>query len=407
MNITPSARDHAPPAQATLHWHREPEALGMSREALLEAAQALEAGCASGLHPGAQLYVSRRGMSVMEFACGDSLADGPLTPDSVTAWFSSCKPITALAIALLYQRRALDLDDRVQRFIPEFANGKERCTVRQVLTHVGGFPNAFHDGTEFGWEEAISIICAAAAETEPGTRAAYHHSSGWYILGELVRRIDGRPIDRFVTEEIFVPLGMRESHMGMAPARQRMLGSRLARVALGRSEKAPYVDESFVRRFNATEEIARVNPGGGVRGPARDLGRLYEWPPHPGTRHGRAVHGLPPLGVAGSDPGERAAFLGLGIRFAWQFGPAHLRVPPCLLSFGDGVLRGHGRSGPAAGLHRHHNGPARSAGQRPASARGHGRLRARLRGAVMTSPHATAPARAGTFGQSTQSSGGA
>ena len=289
MNITPSARDHAPPAQATLHWHREPEALGMSREALLEAAQALEAGCASGLHPGAQLYVSRRGMSVMEFACGDSLADGPLTPDSVTAWFSSCKPITALAIALLYQRRALDLDDRVQRFIPEFANGKERCTVRQVLTHVGGFPNAFHDGTEFGWEEAISIICAAAAETEPGTRAAYHHSSGWYILGELVRRIDGRPIDRFVTEEIFVPLGMRESHMGMAPARQRMLGSRLARVALGRSEKAPYVDESFVRRFNATEEIARVNPGGGVRGPARDLGRFYEWLLAKGEWEGRPI----------------------------------------------------------------------------------------------------------------------
>jgi CubicO group peptidase (beta-lactamase class C family) len=261
---------------SSVRWHREPKNVGMAREALLEAVAALEMGRAAGQHPAAQLYVSRLGRPLLEFACGDSLAGGAVTPDSVLPWFSSCKPLTAMAIAWLYERGRLDLDDPVVRYIPEFGNGKERCTVRHVLTHQGGFPSALSDRADKGWAQAIAEICAAPAEHAPGARAAYHHVSGWYILGELVRRIDGRPIERFLAEEFFHPLEMRDSHMGISPEAQRALGPRLARVALGRSDKPPYVGDAFVTRFNSTAEIGRVNPSGGMRGPARDLGRFYE-----------------------------------------------------------------------------------------------------------------------------------
>jgi len=127
-------------AAAYLAWHTEPDAVGMSRETLLKEVAGLEAGREAGRHSGAQCYVSRRGRPVLEFACGDALSGGAMTPDTLTAWFSSGKPLTAIAVAILYDRGRLDLDDPVVRYLPEFRNGKEACTVRHVLIHQGDFP---------------------------------------------------------------------------------------------------------------------------------------------------------------------------------------------------------------------------------------------------------------------------
>jgi CubicO group peptidase (beta-lactamase class C family) len=261
---------------AVWRWHAEPESAGMQREALTEAAQALEGGVHSGQHAGAQLYVSRRGTPLLEFACGDALAGAPMAPETIMAWFSSGKPLTAIAIAWLTERNKLNLDDRVVRYIPDFGNGKERCTIRQVLTHQGGFPNGLKDSAHKTWEQKIAEICAAPVEWAPGSKAAYHPSSGWYILGELARRIDGRPIDRLLRDEILRPLGMTGTYLGIPAAEQAALGARLARIGIGKSERTPEADDAFIARFNSAEEIASVNPGGGARGPARDLGRFYE-----------------------------------------------------------------------------------------------------------------------------------
>ena len=257
-------------------WHGDPNAADMSRKKLMEGIAALEAGRKSGRHPGAQLYVSRYGRPVLEFACGDTLARGPMRTDSLTSWFSASKPLTAMAIGILIDRDEIRLDDPVCKFLPGFGNGKERCTIRHVLTHQGGFANALPNESDLAWDEIVETICAAAAEYEPGTKAGYHPTTGWYILGELVRVVDGRPIDHFLRAEIFDPLGMAESHMGIGPAEQKSLAGRLARTVNGRSERPAFASEKFVERWNSEQEIARVNPGGGIRGPARDLGRFYE-----------------------------------------------------------------------------------------------------------------------------------
>jgi CubicO group peptidase (beta-lactamase class C family) len=275
LRATPNP-EHLAASDAVWHWHAEPEAAGMDRGALFEAGQALEAGRQSGQHAGAQLYVSRHGRAVLEFACGDALSGGAVAPETIMAWFSCGKPLTAIAIAWLYERGRLDLDDPVTRYVPEFRNGKERCSIRHVLTHVGGFPNGVKDSRHKGWQEVIEEICAAPAESPPGAKAAYHPSSGWYILAEVARRIDGRPIDRLIADEILAPLEMRSTRLGIPVAEQAAMGARLARIAIGRSDRPSEADEAFIDRFNSAEEIARVNPGGGMRGPARDLGRFYE-----------------------------------------------------------------------------------------------------------------------------------
>jgi len=258
------------------HWHTAPAGLGMQRAPLEQAMQKLADGVTDGRHPGAQLYVSRHGTPLLEFACGEAAPGVPLTVDSVTAWFSASKPLTAMAIACLYDRGRLGLDDPVRQYLPDFGAGKESCTIRHVLTHTGGFAEAVRQADDKPWDELIAEICAYPAEYAPGTRAGYHATAGWYVLAEIVRLVDGRTIDRFVAEELFGPAGMAGSHMGIPPAQQTALGDRLAKVALGRTERTPFADEAFITRFNSVREMARVNPSGGIRGPARDLGRFYE-----------------------------------------------------------------------------------------------------------------------------------
>jgi CubicO group peptidase (beta-lactamase class C family) len=94
------------------------------------------------------------------------------------------------------------------------------------------------------------------------------------VLGEVLRVIDGRTIDRFVAEELLAPLGMKSSYMGIPP--EAALEDRLALVALGTSDRENYASQAMVDAFNSPAELARVNPSGGMRGPARDLGRIYE-----------------------------------------------------------------------------------------------------------------------------------
>src|SRR5437773_1929115 len=82
---------------------------------------ALEAGMAAGLHPGAQIYASLAGRVVADVAVGEGRPGVAMTTESLNLWLSSTKPVAAVAIAQLWERGLLELDDPVIRFIPEFA----------------------------------------------------------------------------------------------------------------------------------------------------------------------------------------------------------------------------------------------------------------------------------------------
>ena len=248
-----------------------PEEVGVARDGLEQAIKLLMEQREQGLHDGAQLFVARRGQPLLDVAIGEAQPGVPLRTDSVMLWFSSTKPLTAIAIAQQMERGKLKLDDRVQKHIPEFANGKETATIKHVLTHTGGFPMGTFPFLRYDWDEVIQKICEEPAEWEPGSAAGYHPLSGWCVLGEIVRRVDGRPIEVYLEEEIFKPLGMNDSSLGISDARAAELSDRLSRV----SAKSDEAEAANLEAWNDPWARPHILPGGNGYGPAHDLGRFY------------------------------------------------------------------------------------------------------------------------------------
>ena len=131
--------------------------------------------------------------------------------------FSSTKAMTAACLHTLWQRGQLAWDDPVARHWPGFAkNGKAGITIRHVLSHQGGFPETpseLHWKKWRDWDAVVEAMENITPEYAPGQVMAYHPRNYGWVIGELVRRIDGRTFDRFLREEITGPLEVwPESH---------------------------------------------------------------------------------------------------------------------------------------------------------------------------------------------------
>jgi CubicO group peptidase (beta-lactamase class C family) len=232
----------------------------------------IEAGRAHGYHAGAQIYISRTGKTLANAAIGESRPGVEMTPDSIMMWFSAGKPIVAAAIALLWQSGRLNLDDPVVRHIPEFApRGKERITIRHLLTHTAGV--RWVEWSQ-SWDEMISRICNAPIEPRwiPGQTAGYHAFTTWYLLGEIIKRLDPlhRSCDKYIADEVFAPIGMADCCFAMPLAQYRSYGDRIAPIRTTNQSKG---HPAF---FDTEAGCAVSSPGGSARGPARELGRFYE-----------------------------------------------------------------------------------------------------------------------------------
>ena len=131
--------------------------------------------------------------------------------DTTACMMSVAKGFVALAAAKLVERGLLDLDMPVARHWPDFAqHGKQAVTARQVLAHTAGIPvaDAAASGSIYDWDAMVGAIAAQAPLWAPGAVRCYHSATMGFVIGELVRRIDGRPFARFVAEEISGPLGL-------------------------------------------------------------------------------------------------------------------------------------------------------------------------------------------------------
>ena len=242
-------------------------------------------GRADGLHHGAQVFVSHRGKTICDAATGEVRPGEPLTAEHRMLWLSSGKPLTAAAAVRFCvpegngERR---LDRPVAEFIPEFAaGGKGNVTVRHILTHTGGFPDAAPDYPEVSWEESIRRLCAALLEEgrEPGRTAGYHPKSSWFILGELVRRWSGaagrlpgpRPdFDEIMRSVVLEPCWMEDCGFALRPDEARTLRPALAPMFQRRGQSLVETDHL------AESALARSSPGSSFRGRARELGTFYE-----------------------------------------------------------------------------------------------------------------------------------
>ena len=179
--------------------------------------------------PGAVVLVVHQGKVVYKKAFGNRAVEPsvePMTTDTIFDLASLTKPIaTATSIFKLLEAGKLRLSDPVTMYFPDFAaNGKEKVTLEHLLTHTSGLlaDNAVADYQE-GSEQAMQKICNLKLLAPPGEKFTYS-DVGFIVLGEIVRKISGKGVDDFSRDEIFLPLGMKETSYNPAEA----LKSRIA-----------------------------------------------------------------------------------------------------------------------------------------------------------------------------------
>jgi CubicO group peptidase (beta-lactamase class C family) len=239
-------------------------------EPVLEVARAQ---IAAGLRPAIQLAVDWRGELVLDAAVGEGVS----TDDCFVLW-SSTKPFIAVALLQIMHQRGIDLDEPVARFLPEFGkHGKRAVTLAHLLTHRGGFPaNDPRLRRELfvllrDWDRALEFVCELELAWEPGTQRGYHPFSSWFVVGELVQRLDGRPLADTLRARVLEPAGIERD--GFTLGRPEELGSAPVVVRTNGEKGAP--PQAEARYWSDPDTHRAVIPGGGGIARAREVVKLY------------------------------------------------------------------------------------------------------------------------------------
>jgi len=179
-----------------------------------------------GLEVGASFAATIDGQLVVDLWGGhaDSARTVPWTRDTIVNVFSTTKAMTALCAHMLVDRGLLALDAPVARYWPEFAqNGKRTLPVHYLLSHRAGLAairqplptEAFYD-----WERMVGTLAAEAPWWEPGSTSGYHAMTFGYLVGELIRRVSGKTVGRFLHDEIAARLGC-DFRLGLSAGEER------------------------------------------------------------------------------------------------------------------------------------------------------------------------------------------
>ena len=170
--------------------------------------EAFRANFAEGLELGASVGMTWRGRMVVDLWGGwsDLARTKPWRRDTLVQMFSTTKVMVILCVLMLVERGKLDLDRPVYRYWPAFAQGgKSGVTVRDVLTHQGGVPGFRPrlSAADLGdWTKVTANIAAQPHWFGGEACLCYHPTTFGYILGEILRRVDGRGPARFFREEV-------------------------------------------------------------------------------------------------------------------------------------------------------------------------------------------------------------
>lgn len=227
----------APPGEVTrLGQEVNPRAAGLDAAAIHAIWRACVATYRTGLYPALALCIRRRGHVVLDRSLGHARGNAPFdppdgprvvaSPRTLFNLFSASKMVVAMLVHACDQRGLVHLDDPVARYLPEFGrHGKERITLRHVLTHRAGIPRIPPQFADLGLLERPSELLAVLAnqrpQWRPGRRLAYHALTGGFVLGAVVERVTGKPLREVLRSEITGPLGLVDFDYGAPAARIR------------------------------------------------------------------------------------------------------------------------------------------------------------------------------------------
>lgn len=183
--------------------------------------QSIERDIEKGISDASIILVARYGKIVMHEAIGysDKRKGRLAKTDDVLPIMSLTKQLVAGAVFRFVDHGQLALTTRVAEVIPEFGKrGKERVTVRQLLSHQAGLPMQHPlEDWRHGNEAYVAKICELPLEPAPEGVANYHAGAAHAVLGEMLRRLDTkkRPIHQILKEELFVPTGMADTGLSL------------------------------------------------------------------------------------------------------------------------------------------------------------------------------------------------
>ncbi len=250
--------------------------LGLDRARLERLTTAIEADVEAELYDGATVLVARHGQVALHEAVGfaERATQRRASPDDVFHLFSVTKAFTAVLVLRCVDRGEIQLTTPIAEVIPEFGvKGKQRVTVSQLLSHTGGMPPDLPPMPidRFGDLEAVALaVSNQALLVKPGRLVSYSPVGAFAVLGEVVRRLDGgsRSFRRIIDEDLFTPLGMKSTSLGLRPD----LASRFSPVVVRDPHPGLFPREAL-EGMNAQMTESFEMPGGGAVGTAHDLFR--------------------------------------------------------------------------------------------------------------------------------------
>lgn len=206
----------------------DPRDVGMAGDSVENIWNAVEDYYRTGVHPAISMCLRKNGKIVLKRSIGHSSGNGPddapdapksvVTPDTPFCQFSASKAVTAMLIHHLDQQGRIHLMDPVSRYIPEFAQkSKSDITVYHVLAHQSGFPRIppeVETGVIFDFDRMVHTLCEMKPLHKPGHNMSYHAITGGYILGEIIRRVTGRPITDYLQTVLRGPMGWKNVTFG-------------------------------------------------------------------------------------------------------------------------------------------------------------------------------------------------
>ncbi len=198
----------------------------------------------------------------LERGFGKAKANTPFLIASIT------KPMTCSAVLLLRDRGELRLTDPVRKFLPGFAGGeRDRCTIQHLLTHTSGLPDMLPENVALRQKHAplsefVRLTLTTPLLFAPGERVSYQ-SMGILLAASIVEKITTKPLREFLAAELFGPLGMRATSLGLGGRNTRDC----ARVQ---------VDEVTDYDWNSPYWRDLGAPWGGAHSTVADVARLLE-----------------------------------------------------------------------------------------------------------------------------------
>ncbi|HEX2203475.1 MAG TPA: serine hydrolase domain-containing protein [Longimicrobium sp.] len=271
----PLARAHpdsARPARAAMgasHDLASAAEAGLSAVSLIRAEEAVHEDMRRGAFPGAALAIGRGSRVVLEQGLGERGrgADAlPVDPDRTVYDLASLTKVvgTTTAVMLLVEDGRIRLDDPVAAYLPEFTGGgKERVTVRHLLTHTSGLPAGTDVPAGLSPEEAVRRVLRTPLVHSPGMRVEYS-DVGFVVLFAAAERAAGEPLYRLLDRRVFGPLGMRSTSYAFGEGCGRCAGTSRDRGGLYRGR----VHDPIARR------IGGLAGNAGLFSTAHDLARF-------------------------------------------------------------------------------------------------------------------------------------